>query len=77
LVTLGLKSLRAVGIGGRALRVLSAINLDGEALLHANEINYILADGILPSELEFIHLAHSQVTPEQSLGIGRAASEFA
>jgi hypothetical protein len=77
LVTLGLKALCALGIGGSALRVLSAINLDGEALLDANEIDHILPDGILPSELEFSHLAHSQVTPQQSLGVGGAASELA
>jgi len=57
--------------------VLSAINLDGEVLLDANEIDHILSDGILPSELEFTQLAHSQVTPQQSLGVGGIASELA
>jgi hypothetical protein len=57
--------------------VLSAINLDRKALLHAYKIDHILPDGALPSELELTHLAHSQVTPQQSLGVGGLASELA
>jgi len=63
-----------LGIGGGALRVLSTIDLDGEAFLHAHEIDHILADWKLSSESEFIHLAHSQVSLKQSLGIGSSAS---
>jgi hypothetical protein len=77
LVTLGFKTLCPLSIGDTTLRVLSAVNLDSEALLYANEIDDILPDGKLPSEFEFTHLAHSQVTPEQALGVGSVASEFA
>jgi hypothetical protein len=76
-VTLGFEMANARCVVGGAFRMLATVNLYGQAFFHAHEIDYVIPYWMLSSKPELADLTHSQVTPQQFLSIGRAASQLA
>lgn len=58
------------------VQVLTAIDLDHELLLQADEIEDVGADRMLPAELVPEHLPPTKVRPEVALGYGGVVSEL-
>ena len=74
-VTLGFKTLRAPGVISRALCMLPAVNFDGKASFHADEVHNKCCDGMLSAKSVAGELAHSKMTPQQLLCISEIASQ--
>jgi len=56
--------------------MLSAIQLHDEATFMADKINYVLANGVLPSEIESSQPSMSQTVPYQFLSICLISSQI-
>ena len=55
--------------------MLSPIKLDHQARFDADEIHDVAFQWILPAEFPAPHLAHAQVTPRMTLGVGGAIAQ--
>lgn len=66
----------AVGVGG-ALRVLPAVEFDGEAQTAAGEVGDEIADGKLPRELRALEATGAQVQPQALFRFGCVITKVA
>jgi hypothetical protein len=59
----------ALGVGGNALRVMTAVQLNDQLLFKADKVNDIRPYGLLPPELVASKLASADVRPQRALSI--------
>jgi hypothetical protein len=58
-VSFGLKMLRAMGVEGSGLSMLTSVNLYGEATFHADKVHHVIANGVLSAKPVTLELTHS------------------
>jgi hypothetical protein len=57
--------------------MLAAVDFDNQATLHADEVDDIGADRVLPTKLHSDRAMRPEVTPETPLCVGRIGSQCA
>jgi hypothetical protein len=62
-------------IFARFIRVLASVELDDQAVLSRTEIGDVRADWMLATEFDVSHPAASQMSPEDSFGVGLFAAQ--